>query len=203
MTGSQIQTVRDVRELLGRAYISDPLMAWIFPDARSRAAATAAWLGGFVEDYVQGGRVECVDDEGVNDGEPGGGELTGVALWRSPDDVLDHPGLPSIGEHLQLLVGPERAGTIGQALARLRPLRPQHPHSYLHFMAVRPDRQRRGVGTRLLESVMRGSSELGHGLHLETARPDGRRFYERNGFHVTGEVVIEAGPTLWTMHREP
>jgi hypothetical protein len=35
-------TVAEIRTLLARAYVADPLLAWVFPDAQDRPEATAA-----------------------------------------------------------------------------------------------------------------------------------------------------------------
>jgi hypothetical protein len=52
-----------IRRVLAEAFVSDPLLSWIFPDDELRLDATAAWLGLFAERYAREGRVDAVEDD--------------------------------------------------------------------------------------------------------------------------------------------
>ncbi|WP_129667330.1 GNAT family N-acetyltransferase [Phytoactinopolyspora endophytica] len=218
--GTPGASARQVRTLLARAYQSDPLMAWIFPDEESRLNAVAAWLGLFVESYWESDRVDVLGEETID----------AVAIWRISDASRPispasssppaSPGppassnspaapaipgpLPTISGLLSALVGDERASAIGQALAGVRELAPTEPYVYLHFLAVEPERQRQGLGRSVLEPGVRHADSVGLGVHLETTNADNHPFYRRLGFEISGHRQLSVeGPTLWTMWREP
>lgn len=187
-------TPAEVRTVLARAYVDDPLMVWAFPDATSRLDAVAAWVGLFAERSMAAGRADVVRRDGA---------VAAVATWRLPDDPApDGTSLPTLPGLLTALVGPEHARTVGAGLAHLRPLTPQQPHAYLHMLAVDPDHQGRGLGREVLSAGAERAASASLGIHLETTRPDVVPFYERLGWHVTGEVVLgDGGPRLWAMWR--
>jgi GNAT superfamily N-acetyltransferase len=83
-------------------------------------------------------------------------------------------------------------------------------HWHVHMMAVRPDRQGAGVGTRLLREVFAaegGPNGSQHPISLQTEREQNLRFYQRLGFEMQGDYelggVIGGQPfRTWTMLRE-
>ncbi len=198
--------VPELRGLLARAYIDDPLMRWIFPDDATRADATAAWLGLFVEAYAAVGDVDVLEGEPALGGEPSvvGSCPEAVAVWRMPGTALSWGAAPSVGGLLAALVGVERAREIGAGLAQTRGLAPDEPHAYLHFVAVDPERQGRGRGREVLAPGLARAARAGLGVHLETTSPRAVPFYERLGFGVTAEITLGSnGPPLWAMWRAP
>ncbi|GHG44461.1 N-acetyltransferase [Flavimobilis marinus] len=198
--------VPELRGLLARAYADDPLMRWIFPDDATRADATAAWLGLFVEAYVGAGGVDVLDVERGARGEPSvvGSPPEAVAVWRMPGAALVWGAAPSVGGLLAALVGVERAREIGAGLAQTRGLAPDEPHAYLHFLAVDPERQGRGRGREVLAPGLARATGAGLGVHLETTNARAVPFYERLGFEVTAQITLgDDGPPLWAMWRSP
>lgn len=79
------------------------------------------------------------------------------------------------------------------------------PHWYLVALSVRPERQRRGLGRRLLEPILERADRDGLPCWLETADPTNVGYYERFGFEVFGDplAVIRDGPELIAMRRLP
>ena len=83
-------------------------------------------------------------------------------------------------------------------------------HWHVHMMAVRPDRQSAGIGTRLLREVFAaagGPSGSQYPISLQTERPQNLRFYQRLGFELQREYdlggVIGGQPfRTWSMLRE-
>lgn len=186
-------TSAEVRTLLARAYRCDPLMTWVFPQEEHRLEAAAAWLGVAVERYLARGEVDVVRDDG----------LAAVALWRLPETSLDGPEtLPTARGVLRAVVGAEHAAAVarGFALAREQAPVPAHPHAYLHFLAVAPGSQRRGLGGRLLDDVLSRTRSLGVPLRLETTNPANVPFYEAHGLRVRAEARLgDTGPVLWAL----
>jgi GNAT superfamily N-acetyltransferase len=76
------------------------------------------------------------------------------------------------------------------------------PHWYLVVLSVRPDSQRRGLGSRLVEPILERADRQGLPCRLETSDP-ANVFYQRFGFEVTDPAfaAIPGGPHLTTMQR--
>ena len=185
-------TVAEIRTLLARAFVADPLMVWVFPDERDRQEALAAWLGVSVERYVEAGEVDVVREE----------RLAAVALWRRPSTSLAGPDdlLPSADGLLRAFVGADRAAEIAAGFAAVRARTPDDdvPSCYLHFLAVHPDARGRGLGGRLLRGVLDRSRAEGVPLRLDTTNPDNLPCYESHGRRVRSEARLgPAGPVRW------
>ena len=62
---------------------------------------------------------------------------------------------------------------------------------YLEVVAVHPSQQGRGLGTRLLNAIC-NMFEIGTDvIILESTSPESKRLYEKCGFKVVEEVVLE------------
>ena len=185
--------VAEIRTLLARAYAHDPLLAWVFPDEQHRLEATAAWLGVSVERYVAVGEVEHVREDGV---------LAAVALWRWPATPLAGPPdlLPTAGGLLRALVGVDRAAEIAAGFAAAAPPPADVPAAYLHFLAVAPGAQGRGLGGQLLDRVLARTRADGVPLRLDTTHPANLPFYAAHGLRVAGEGRLgSTGPAIWRL----
>ena len=189
-------TTAEVRTLLARAYVADPLLAWVFPDERHRLDATAAWLGVSVERYLAVGEVEHVREDG---------ELAAVALWRRPATTLAGPPdqLPTAFGLLQALVGADRAAEVAAGFAAAPQPSADVPCAYLHFLAVAPGARGRGLGGQLLDRVLARSRADGVPLRLDTTNPANLPFYEAHGLRVTVEGRLgPTGPTIWRLESD-
>lgn len=77
---------------------------------------------------------------------------------------------------------------------------PAVPHWHLGPVAVDPDVQGRGIGSRLLAAFC-GRMDKCHGLsYLETDKPENVRFYEKFGFTVVAQARVLEVPN-WFMSR--
>ena len=189
-------TVPEIRTLLARAYAADPLLAWVFPDEQYRVEATAAWLGASVERYVAVGEVEH---------EREGDVLVAVALWRRPWTSLaggpDH--LPTAPGLLRALIGPKRAMKVAAGFRAVPPPPDDVPVAYLHFLAVAPGAQGRGLGGRLLDRVAARARADGLPLRLDTTNPANLPFYEAHGLTVRAEDRLgPTGPAIWRLESD-
>jgi GNAT superfamily N-acetyltransferase len=69
------------------------------------------------------------------------------------------------------------------------------PENFIHSLYVRPDRQGRGIGTRLLEAVTQqalGDCEL----KCDVANVAAMAFYQRRGWQPVGDGMGDNGPWL-------
>lgn len=82
---------------------------------------------------------------------------------------------------------------------------PAEPHHHLALLAVEPTRQRRGVGTALLECCHTRLDRAGMPAYLEASSAHSRRLYARHGYTDNGEPIDlpHNGPRLWPMWRTP
>lgn len=76
---------------------------------------------------------------------------------------------------------------------------PPEPFTYLRTLGVRPDLRRRGLGSRLVEQVVR-SAPASLPVYLETTKEKNVPFYTRHGFECVGEFGC-LGVPVWRMLR--
>jgi ribosomal protein S18 acetylase RimI-like enzyme len=75
-------------------------------------------------------------------------------------------------------------------------------HWHLAAVAVDVGRQRRGVGSQMLEAFCSRMDHCGDIAFLETVRTESVRFYARFGFAVIARE-LGLGTTNWWMRRAP
>ncbi len=199
----------DLRTVCALAYRDNPLMRWVLPDDATRADACAAWLGPSIDRYVAAGRVDVltVDDEPVAlaawrlpgaHGTPG---TTTHAVTPQPTGARVAATLPRPTGVLQALVGAQRAAQVLGALARASDLAPAAPGPYLHYLAVHPDHQGRGLGGRLLRHGLEATGPSGGTAWLGTTDRRNLPFYRRHGLVTAGVVALgTSGPDLTVLH---
>jgi len=185
-----------VRKVVGEAFATDPLLVWMLPDEPTRLDACTAFLGLFVEEYLGGGRVDTVEEDG---------EVVAAAMWRVPGDAeLPEPASPTIPGLLHALVGAEHLGRIGPGLGVFSQGRPTTPYAYLHFLAVAPAHQGCGVGRRVIQPGLDAAAAAGLGVHLETMNPRNHGFYRSVGFTESQVLPIPPdGPPATFMWLPP
>jgi ribosomal protein S18 acetylase RimI-like enzyme len=183
--------VSTINRVLARAFQEDPIFRWIVPDGRARQRVLPEVFGAFAEVYVDHGETYVADGE------------TGAALWVPPgvEPFTEEQG-ESFAQRMVELLGPqaERGFELNQLLEEHHP---QDPCWYLQFAGVIPEQQRRGLGSRLLSTVLDRADADGSAAYLEATSPDNRRLYERHGFDTVGELRPTQGPPLWSMWRDP
>ena len=183
-----------IRRVVAQAFVDDPLLEWIFPDASTRLECTAAWMGLFVEEYLLHCRVDTVEV---------GGEVVAAALWRIPNAApMPYPELPSIPGLLGALVGSERQLRLGQAMRALSAAHPSYPYAYLQFLAVAPSHQGRRLGREVVQPGLDAASDARLPAYLETTNRRNLSFYLSMGFEVTNHFTLDDdGPETWCLAR--
>lgn len=181
-------------EILTRAFDDDPVINWFVRQDAGRAAAFRR----FFQVAVRTMTLPLGETYTT-------GDASGAALWAppgawtlGPDDV--EPLLPD----LSAAFGEDRLERSLEGMAAMDAVHPHEPHFYLLLLGVVPERQRRGVGSALLDGMLRRCDEEGLPAYLEATTPRNRSLYERHGFVVTGTLALpDGGPPLWLMWREP
>jgi GNAT superfamily N-acetyltransferase len=77
-------------------------------------------------------------------------------------------------------------------------------HHHLAILAVRPDRQGRGIGTALLDAHHAQLDKEGTVAYLEASDERTRRIYLRHGYTDYGSPIqLPDGPSMYPMTRQP
>ncbi|MFB9904658.1 hypothetical protein [Allokutzneria oryzae] len=185
-----------ITAVLGRAFQRDPLMAWMLPDDRRRRRQLPRFFALNVRDeHFRLGSLEVAEQNSVIQGanlHAGEGTSLGAAL---PRELFLRLRLARIAGR--------RAGEVLKALELLEAARPSDTHWYARFLGADPDRTAKGVGARLLRSVVNQCDAKGLPLYFETSNPEMVKHCERLGCEVRGNVSIPDGPELATLWREP
>ncbi len=184
-------------ELLARAFHNDPLYRLVIPE-EDRRAEVLAWLFDRVMHYsLLYGEVHTTR------------ALEGVACWLPPGRTeLTIGRILRSGLYATLLkmglAAYRRFDTYMGYADKLHHRYAPASHWYLWVIGVDPQRQGRGIGGRLIESVLARASANGTACYLETGTESNVRFYERHGFQtVDAGQVPQLGVPVWAMLRAP
>jgi GNAT superfamily N-acetyltransferase len=76
------------------------------------------------------------------------------------------------------------------------------PHWYLMALGIHPSKQGQGIGSALMQPVLRKADETRTACYLETFAEENIQFYRRFGFATSHEHLIgDRGLRFWTMER--
>jgi GNAT superfamily N-acetyltransferase len=194
--GVRLATLSDVPaivDMLVRAFDDDPVANFMFAGTRRRRLGLHSFFTSQLRrQYLPHGHVYVTDD------------LNGAALWGPPDRAR-HP----IGELVQLfptapfLLSPHTINAL-RLLFMVESLHPTERHWYLFSLGTAPERQGKGLGSALLQTVLAHVDEEGDPAYLESSKERNVPLYARFGFEVIDEIPSKGGsPPLWRMWREP
>ncbi|WP_306368813.1 N-acetyltransferase [Nocardiopsis sp. CC223A] len=209
MTSTLTRTVRTatmddlpgVARVLGRAFHTDPLFLWLFPDDMRRIAQgtrAGALLAGFT--YIPPGYSTLVEAREDADRGP---VIRGAALWEPPSGEGRGPAaaLRSLPHWLEL-VGPARFPRVLRYFAELAAHAPREPHWHLHVLGADPAVGRSGVGSMLLNAGLERADADGAPVYLETMNPANLGYYERFDFRVVRVLNDSRYPSTYCLLRD-
>jgi len=177
---------------LARAFFDDPVMAYLLPDASSRARRLALLFDAlFSAQHLQHGH--CYTDA----------DRAGGALWDPPGHWRMTLGQLARGAPKMVSALRVRVPRALRVLSTVERRHPRNDHYYLAVLGTDPVHQGRGIGSALLRPVLDRCDTEGVGAYLESSKHSNIAFYRRHGFEVTGEIAFAGGPTIWPMWREP
>ena len=184
-------TLEDARVLakpLARAFFDDPPTIWANPSERTRIPRA--------ERFFAGRMLALLPHEMSYAAVDG----SGAAIWSPPDGW--QMGMRELMHDLPALLS-FRTPLVLRGMHGVEKLHPTRPHYYLSVLGVDPPRQGEGLGSALLQPMLRRCDEESVGAYLETGTEKNVRFYSRHGFRVTDEVPLPKGPPMWLMWRDP
>jgi ribosomal protein S18 acetylase RimI-like enzyme len=186
--------------ILTRSHADYPSFRHLFPDRARRVRALRAMFTGVARDAGGlGSAYGAVGDDG---------ELYGVAIWLAPGRFPWSAWRQVRGTGWMLSVLRAAPGSFRAFMktgANGARLHPKYPHWYLETMGVDPAVQRQGLGSRLLEPVLRIADRDQVDCYLETADPRNADYYARHGFVVKDDALrlVPDGPAQIAMRRRP
>lgn len=183
-------------QVLGRAFLDDPVFRWLQPDSGKRATVLPGFFGAFARHhFLAGGGVEVAES---------GAGIVAAALWDPPGRWGQHPR-----EQIAMLPATVRAfrGRLGVARAlseEMKAAHPEEPHWYLGMIGSDTTVRGGGFGNALMRSRLDRCDAEGAPAYLESSNPDNIPYYLRFGFEVRGEIAMPGGgPPLVPMWRQP
>lgn len=182
-----------ITSLVAAAMSDGPVARWLQPHPAVRHRASPHYFRIFVDHAARYGDVYAT-------AEGDSGQLTGVALWFPFTTAVPPPA--DYDHRLAEIAGDayDRVCHLDKALEAEHPV---VPHHYLAFLAVRPSRQGRGIGSALLDRHHERLDTAGLPAYLEANDVRNRDLYLRHGYRVRSVIELPDGPPLWTMWRAP
>jgi len=201
MTTAQTEVLRATREqqtvlgaTLADAFSDDPVFAWLLPDDDKREERRRTFFTSIARSYLRRDKHAYVAGDGA-----------GAALWAAP-------GAWRLPQSEVLRETPSSVKAFGRNLPRalrllmqVEGLHPKEPkHWYLGYVGVAAQHRNQGVGGLLIHEVLRQADRDGVPAYLESSNERNLTLYKRHGFEVTRAYsVLDRGPTIWRMWREP
>ena len=184
---------------MANAFADAPRFRFLVPNDAQRTTKLRWYWGAVIRASLRSGKIVQAARE-----EPNNLPL-GVAVWEPPGHGK-HSTLTLLRSGLW--AAPMRLGVSAYLRRRslsslLAALAPAEPCWYLDAIGVDPSRQRSGLGTALLRSMLARVDDEGLPAFLDTSAPDNLAYYERFGFEVTAEATLPNGIPLWGMTRQP
>ena len=179
-------------ETLTDAFSTDPMMAWIYPDASTRTDMLRPFMRLALDITFPHGHVYSVANNGA------------AALWSPPDvDLFDDVAVEKMFTMLGEQLG-DRAADVGSGLMQIAAEHPHdQPHFYLFVLGTATAHQSKGLGSALISDVLDRCDRQGLGAYLESSNIRNVPFYERHGFKVLNEVKLSDDFVARPMWRDP
>ncbi|MFN0071354.1 MAG: GNAT family N-acetyltransferase [Chloroflexota bacterium] len=171
---------------LTTAFISDPLLRWMFPEPEEYLAH----FGPLVRFF--GGRAFEHDSAYRTD------DFGAAAFWLPPGVKPDEDAM---GELLQSVIPEDRHEEIFGLLEQVGNSHPDVEHWHLPVIGVDPRHQGAGYGTALLKHSLEVCDLSHQAAYLESSSPRNVSLYRRFGFEIIGEIQSGSSPVILPMLR--
>lgn len=168
--------------------------AYLVPPLEDRVTVMADFFTLLTEHAQSYGRIDVID-------RPGGG-LAATAVWF--DYTREAPDPENYEERLAKLAGKylDRFQALDELFAK------HHPHDehwHLAFLAVHPEEQHHGLGSKLMQRTHDELDAAGTPAYLEATNENNVRLYRRHGYvdMEPFEMLLPDGTPFFRMWRKP
>lgn len=122
----------------------------------------------------------------------------GAALWAPPGTwQMGAEGVEGLPPDFAAVFGEDKRERSLQGMEEMDARHPGESHFYLLLLGVDPARHNRGIGSSLLQAVLRRCDPDGLPAYLEATSPRDVPLYERHGFAVRETLRLpDGGPPL-------
>jgi GNAT superfamily N-acetyltransferase len=194
---SNTSTIRDakpadlesVRDVLVEAFLYGDLGPWLIPHLDTRHRIYVPYFEMLAEHAIEHATVD------ITTGAPA------VAIWYTVAEG-HQPAVRDCDARLTEITGRFRGRFVelDRAMAQHHPRKPLH--DYLAFLAVHPEHQRQGLGSRLLRHHHGELDRSGTPAFLEATGTLNRRLYTRHGYAPLPTYRLNpGGPQLYPLWR--
>jgi len=172
---------REAATVLACAFLNDPLVTAICSVLAPERARRIWWS------FRVAVRAHCLSGQPAWTISGDDGRVVGVVLVTRPRSPLHPPRSDTLFALRGFMHLGARALLRGvQAARAIAAQAPSRPFTYLRTLGVHPAVQSRGLGSRLVEQVLRTASDA-LPVYLETAKEQNLSFYTHLGFERVGE----------------
>ena len=184
-----------VGHLISLSFFDLAANAYLVPPLDDRLPVMADFFALYSEHALANGRVDVIDD-------PSGDGIAATAVWF--DWTGEMGEIERYEERLRSLAG--------EYLDRFQALdvlfdkhHPHDPHWHLAFLAVHPDHQDRGLGSKLMKRTHDELDKAGTPAYLEATNENNVRLYRRHGYADMSpfEMLLPDGTPFFRMWRLP
>jgi len=189
--------IPDAAGLLSRAFWNDPMTVFLYPDVVERGDLHPQFFILSMEHAFIGGELYTTS------------AFKGIAVWRFFGDET-RPTVDAANDPRNKLpeamgdVSFQRLMIIAECTNEMHGQLVKEQHCYLFFLGVEPGHQGNGIGSILMQPVLKRADEKGLPCYLETMEEKNLTFYNRHGFKVVGEKQVpHGGPYIWALLRLP
>lgn len=187
--------IHDAAELLSRAFWDDPMTVFLFPDITERKDLQPQFFIPNIKHALIAGRAYTTSS------------FKGISVWRFFGDETKRiaDGTDDPRNRLPEAVGNgpfQRLMTIIKCTYDMHKGLVKGKHWYLLFLGVEPGQQGIGIGSLLVNPVLKMADEQCLPCYLETMKQKNLAFYHKHGFQVVAErQTPDGGPYIWALLR--
>ena len=184
-------------EVMGRAFLNDPLWKYLVPDETRRTRVVSLSMNILVRYSFLYGEIYTTS------------MLDGVACWLTPGETTPtFSRLVRIGIRnapLQLgWTGFRRYTAVENYSGEVHKRAVPGMHWYLWGLGVEPSRQGQGIGGLLIQPVLARADASSLPCYLETMNKKNVSFYVKHGFKIVSDAEVPWHRLrVWAMLREP
>jgi len=183
---------RSFLEVIGRAFLDDPVAIHLFPNEKQRSARFGRFAGLAMDSMGPAAHLLTTDT------------LRGAAIWQRPGPAAPRPTtrLHQLKQAIGFLAVARFSARRAIRFSELaRHHHPKEPHYYLAILGTDPPHQGQGIGSALVQTVLDRCDHEGIPAYLESSNENNIAFYQGHGFEVQAELTLPGGPCIWPMLR--